>query len=208
MDDMAAWLEQRKVSGERRRRSRRFEETDVERDFRRGQFMAGAPTLWCIAAGSVVATPLYLIYDWLEISAKADADAVAASFDAALVVRLVSCAYWLVLLLALSSELRLEVLPRPERASITIGGCCLGPSRLRCVVRKGRSAGSRRRSPLMTSSRTVAVAVAVSATMGTGGAPSSSRTAPISRYDGRKSWPHCETQWASSTAIALSRERA
>ena len=108
MDDMAAWLEQRKVSGERRRRSRRFDETDVERDFRRGQFMAGAPTLWCIAAGSVVATPLYLIYDWLEISAKADADAVAASFDAALVVRLVSCAYWLVLLLALSSELRLE----------------------------------------------------------------------------------------------------
>ena len=145
MDDMAAWLEQRKVSGERRRRSRRFEETDVERDFRRGQFMAGAPTLWCIAAGSVVATPLYLIYDWLEIAAKADADAVAASFDAALAVRLASCAYWLLLLLALSSELRLEVLPRPERASITIGGCCLGPSRLRCVVRKGRSAGSRTR---------------------------------------------------------------
>ena len=42
------------------------------------------------------------------------------------------------------------------------------------------------------------VAVAVSARMG--GRPSTLAARRRPRYAGRKSWPHCDTQWASSTA--------
>ncbi len=48
------------------------------------------------------------------------------------------------------------------------------------------------------SARVAASAVAVSATVCT--SPSASRARARSRYSGRKSWPHCETQCASSTA--------
>ena len=41
-------------------------------------------------------------------------------------------------------------------------------------------------------------AFAVSAAIG--GSPRSRRTSPMRRYEGRKSWPHWETQCASSTA--------
>jgi len=47
------------------------------------------------------------------------------------------------------------------------------------------------------SSRTAGVAVAVSAR--TVGSPSWRMTLPRLRYAGRKSWPHCEMQCASST---------
>ena len=49
------------------------------------------------------------------------------------------------------------------------------------------------------SSRTCFVAVAVYAWIAIAGKTAFS--APSSRYSGRKSWPHIETQWASSTAM-------
>src|SRR5512138_3137860 len=58
--------------------------------------------------------------------------------------------------------------------------------------------GSRMPSWARMSSRTRGVAVAVSASRR--GRPSDSATSRSPRYAGRKSWPHCETQWASSTA--------
>ena len=51
------------------------------------------------------------------------------------------------------------------------------------------------------SARTFSVAVAVNAAT-TGRFGSFSMNAPIPRYDGRKSWPHWETQCASSTATS------
>ena len=76
--------------------------------------------------------------------------------------------------------------PRPERASITIGGCCLGPSRLRCVVRKGRSAGSRTRQTVYAVAFGVGAVVQLAQTlialtidMGRGWAP-----APVSFEEG------------------------
>ena len=51
------------------------------------------------------------------------------------------------------------------------------------------------------SPRTRPVAVAVNAaTAGRFG--SWPMKSPMARYDGRKSWPHCETQCASSTATS------
>ena len=51
------------------------------------------------------------------------------------------------------------------------------------------------------SRRTRSVAVAVNAaTMGREGRPA--MNSPMPRYEERKSWPHCETQCASSTAIS------
>ncbi len=47
--------------------------------------------------------------------------------------------------------------------------------------------------------RTRSVAVAVSAAT-TGRSGSAAMKSPMDRYDGRKSWPHWDTQWASSTA--------
>ena len=51
------------------------------------------------------------------------------------------------------------------------------------------------------SRRTRSVAVAVNAAT-TGRAGSCSMKSPMARYDGRKSWPHCDTQCASSTATS------
>ena len=50
----------------------------------------------------------------------------------------------------------------------------------------------------ITSSETAGVAVAVRPRMG--GRPSTLAARFRPRYDGRKSWPHWDTQWASSTA--------
>jgi hypothetical protein len=54
--------------------------------------------------------------------------------------------------------------------------------------------------------RVAASAVAVSASAWT--PPRRRRTSPSSRYSGRKSCPHCETQCASSIASRLIPERA
>ena len=51
------------------------------------------------------------------------------------------------------------------------------------------------------SRRTRSVAVAVNAPTG-GRCGSPAMKSPIPKYDERKSWPHWETQWASSTAIS------
>ncbi|MOA13388.1 hypothetical protein D3C78_1334370 [compost metagenome] len=59
------------------------------------------------------------------------------------------------------------------------------------------------------SSRVRMSAVAVSAMRGTCG--NSSASWPSCRYSGRKSWPHCDTQWASSMAnneISRSRRKS
>ena len=55
----------------------------------------------------------------------------------------------------------------------------------------------------MISARTAAVAVAVSAMIGTEGA-TARRKGPISRKHLRNSWPHSLTMCASSTAMARS----
>src|SRR5829696_8289997 len=68
-----------------------------------------------------------------------------------------------------------------------------GRSKL-CTTTRGRF--SNRRST--TSSRVALSAVAVKASVWT--SPRLERARAISRYSGRKSWPHCETQWASSMA--------
>ena len=60
-----------------------------------------------------------------------------------------------------------------------------------------RIAGSFNPSRSTISSRTGGAAVAVSAS--TGGRPSAWIAAPSRRYSGRKSWPHSDTQCASST---------
>jgi len=53
----------------------------------------------------------------------------------------------------------------------------------------------------MMSRRTRSVAVAVNAaTVGRAGRPA--MNSPMPRYDERKSCPHCDTQWASSTATS------
>ena len=51
------------------------------------------------------------------------------------------------------------------------------------------------------SARTRAVAVAVNAAT-TGRLGSCAMKSPMVRYDGRKSWPHWDTQCASSTATS------
>ena len=56
------------------------------------------------------------------------------------------------------------------------------------------------------SSCTLGVAVAVSAMTGAGRRRGS--RSPSMRYSGRKSWPHCEMQWASSTATSVGGFRA
>ena len=68
-------------------------------------------------------------------------------------------------------------------------------SRARCC---GVSAGRPRRRRI--SSRTTGVAVAVQARTRAPG--SSASRPPISRYSGRKSWPHSLMQWASSMATS------
>ena len=71
-------------------------------------------------------------------------------------------------------------------------GCSAGRSSRRIAAR--RRAAAARRSP----SRVSASAVAVSAMRGTSGKRSASTDSAM--YSGRKSWPHCETQCASSMA--------
>lgn len=56
------------------------------------------------------------------------------------------------------------------------------------------------RSDVVISVRTLAVAVAVTASMGVSG--SNPRNIPSCRYCWRKSWPHVLTQWASSMATS------
>ena len=61
-----------------------------------------------------------------------------------------------------------------------------------------KTSGARPNSLPRMSARVAASAVAVNATVCT--PPSAARAAPSARYSGRKSCPHCEMQWASSTA--------
>ena len=69
------------------------------------------------------------------------------------------------------------------------------------------TSGLRKPSNCMMSRRTRSVAVAVNAaTVGRSG--SAAMNSPMPRYDERKSWPHCETQCASSTAINAMSARA
>ena len=70
--------------------------------------------------------------------------------------------------------------------------------------RSARASSSSRRSTI--SSRVAASAVAVSAMRGTSGSARAAATA--GRYSGRKSWPHCETQCASSMANSAMRARS
>ena len=60
-------------------------------------------------------------------------------------------------------------------------------------------AGDTSASALATSAITRGVAVAVSAIVG---ATTTSRSSASRRYSGRKSWPHCDTQCASSIATS------
>ena len=86
---------------------------------------------------------------------------------------------------------------RPCRRSCS--GCSAGrSSRRRRARRRGRAATT-------ISARVCGSAVAVSAMRGTPGKRSCSTES--CRYSGRKSWPHCETQCASSMAKSASRAR-